>query len=76
MFENPLGKNKREELGDQVLMKQMHIFKSAECYCSTLGVIAVSKDSLPEVQSCSWKPPGAKGSCNSPCCFFLLPCPV
>lgn len=59
MFENSLGRKKREELGDQILMKQMHGFKSAECYCSTLGLTAGSEDSLAEAQSCSWKPPGA-----------------
>lgn len=76
MFENTLGRKKREELGDQILMKQMHGFKSAECCCSTLGVIAGSKDSLAEAQSCSWKPPGAtkpKALAKPPCCFFLQP---
>lgn len=76
MFENTLGRKKREELGDQILMKQLHVFKSAECYSSILGVIAVSKDSLPAVQSCSWKPPGAtkpKALAKPPCCSFLPP---
>lgn len=76
MFENTLGRKKREELGDQILMKQLHVFKSAECCSSILGVIAISKDSLPAVQSCSWKPPGAtkpKALAKPPCCSFLPP---
>lgn len=58
-------------------MKQTHIFKSVEYYSSTLAVIALSKDSLPAVQICSWDSPGAikpKALAKPPYHFFLPPC--
>lgn len=58
-------------------MKQMQVFKSVEYYSSALAVIALSKDSLPAVQICSWESPGAikpKALAKPPYRFFLPPC--